>query len=170
MDCNPPSSSVHGILQARILEWVAIFFSMGSSQPGDWTHISGISCIGRWVLYQEHHLGSPVTFCTYCQLIWWRDWDWECVCVCVCVCVWESVCTGERQLRIVPSGANRIDCQITFHSFRSHCVSCIWLPHFLCRELHLRWCSLLWEGSMVGQKEHWLWIQKPGLKFHSQTI
>ena len=42
---------VHGILQGRILEWVAIFFSRGSSQPRDWTHISCVSCIGRWVLY-----------------------------------------------------------------------------------------------------------------------
>ena len=35
MDYSPPSSSVHGILQARILEWVAISFSRGSSQPRD---------------------------------------------------------------------------------------------------------------------------------------
>ena len=34
MDCSPPGSSVHGILQARILDWVAIPFSRGSSQPG----------------------------------------------------------------------------------------------------------------------------------------
>ena len=34
MDCNPPSSSVRGILQARILEWVVIPFSRGSSHPG----------------------------------------------------------------------------------------------------------------------------------------
>ena len=34
MDCSPPGSSVHGILQARILEWVAIPFSRGSSNPG----------------------------------------------------------------------------------------------------------------------------------------
>ena len=40
MDCNPPGSSVHGILQARILEWVAIPFSRGSSQPRDWTQVS----------------------------------------------------------------------------------------------------------------------------------
>ena len=33
MDCGPPGSSVHGILQARILEWVAIPFSVGASQP-----------------------------------------------------------------------------------------------------------------------------------------
>ena len=41
--------SVHGILQARTLEWVAISFSRRSFQPRDWTHIS---CIGRWILYQ----------------------------------------------------------------------------------------------------------------------
>ena len=39
MDCRPPSSSVHGILQPRMLEWVAISFSPGSSQPSDWTHL-----------------------------------------------------------------------------------------------------------------------------------
>ena len=43
----PSSSSVHGILQARILEWVAIFFSRGSSQPRDWTWISSIA--GRFL-------------------------------------------------------------------------------------------------------------------------
>ena len=47
----PPGSSVHGILQARILEWVAVSYSSRSSWPRDWTHISCISCIGRWILY-----------------------------------------------------------------------------------------------------------------------
>ena len=37
IDCSPPGSSFHGILQARILEWVAISFSRGSSQPRDRT-------------------------------------------------------------------------------------------------------------------------------------
>ena len=44
MDCSPPGSSVHGILQARILEWVAMLSSRGSSQPRDQTqvfHIAG---------------------------------------------------------------------------------------------------------------------------------
>ena len=40
MDCSPPGSSVHGIFQDRILEWVAIAFSRGSSQPRDWTQVS----------------------------------------------------------------------------------------------------------------------------------
>ena len=36
LDCSPPGSSAHGILQARILEWVAISLSKGSSRPRDW--------------------------------------------------------------------------------------------------------------------------------------
>ena len=45
MDCGPPGSSVHGILRAGILEWVAILFSRGSSRSRDRTHISCSSCI-----------------------------------------------------------------------------------------------------------------------------
>ena len=43
IDCSPPGSSVHGILQARILEWVAMSFSRGSSWPRDWTQVSHIT-------------------------------------------------------------------------------------------------------------------------------
>ena len=42
MDCSLPGSSLHGILQARVLEWVAISFSTGSSQPRDQTRVSCI--------------------------------------------------------------------------------------------------------------------------------
>ena len=55
--CSPLDAPVHGILQARILGWVAISYSRGSSQPRDWTHISCVSCIDRWILYHWHHLG-----------------------------------------------------------------------------------------------------------------
>ena len=44
VDCSPPGSSVHGISQARILEWVVISFSKGSSQPRDQTCISCLAC------------------------------------------------------------------------------------------------------------------------------
>ena len=43
MECGPPGSSVHGILQVRILEWVAISFSRGSFLPRDWTFVSCIA-------------------------------------------------------------------------------------------------------------------------------
>ena len=56
--CNPvdrhlPSSSVHGILQARTMEWVAISSTRGSSQPRDRTCISCASCISRQILYHS---------------------------------------------------------------------------------------------------------------------
>ena len=55
MDCSSPGFSVHEILQARILEWVALSSSRGSSVPG----VEPLSCISRWVLYHQRHLGSP---------------------------------------------------------------------------------------------------------------
>ena len=45
MSCSPPGSSVHRLLQARILDWVAISFSRGSSRPRDWNWVSCDSCI-----------------------------------------------------------------------------------------------------------------------------
>ena len=54
--CNPMAYTVHGILQARIPEWVAVPFSRGSSQPMDWTQVR--HC--RRILYQLSHQGSPL--------------------------------------------------------------------------------------------------------------
>ena len=51
VDCSPPASSVHGVSQARILEWVAISSSRGSSQSSDGIRISWVSCIGKRILY-----------------------------------------------------------------------------------------------------------------------
>ena len=59
IDCSPPGFSVHGICQARILEWVAISFSRGSSWPRNRTRVSCISCIGRRILY----------YCTTCEAL-----------------------------------------------------------------------------------------------------
>ena len=51
MDCSPPGSSVHGIFQARTLEWVAISYSRGYSQLRDRTCVSCVSYIDRQILY-----------------------------------------------------------------------------------------------------------------------
>ena len=78
MNCSPPGSSDNGILQARILAWVAIPFSRGSSWPRDWTWVSCLAgvmrahCIvqgtlfsalwwpkGRQILHHLSHQGSP---------------------------------------------------------------------------------------------------------------
>ena len=57
MECSPPGSSVHGISQAWILEWVAIFFSRGSSWPRDRTQVS---YIGRTILQQWATWEAPL--------------------------------------------------------------------------------------------------------------
>ena len=54
MDCGLAGSSVHGILQARIMEWVVISSSRGSSWTRDQTRVSYILCFGRWVLYHQY--------------------------------------------------------------------------------------------------------------------
>ena len=59
MDCSPPGSSVHGILQARILEWVAIPFSRASSQPRNQTEVSCIAdrFLTSWATREVHCTG-----------------------------------------------------------------------------------------------------------------
>ena len=61
MDCNPPGSSVHGIPQARILEWAAVPFPRDLPIPGI-KPVSCVSCSGRRVLCPLHHLGSPMVY------------------------------------------------------------------------------------------------------------
>ena len=74
---QPTRLLFHGISQARILEWVAISFSRGSSQPRDPTQVS---CIGRRTLYQLSHQGSPKSSSLAQTLrnIWiWMCWTKE---------------------------------------------------------------------------------------------
>ena len=76
--CDPMNYTVHGILQARILEWVAFPFFRGSLPPRDWTQVSHIT--GRFFI-------SWATRETFLRLL--------CVCVCVrvCVCVCSENCS-----------------------------------------------------------------------------
>ena len=72
---TPPGSSVHGIFQARILEWVATSSSRGSSWPRDRSHVSGISCTGRqilyhWVTWETHYFWAWPSF----KVLIWLGW------------------------------------------------------------------------------------------------
>ena len=94
MDCSSPGSSVHGISQARILEWVAMPFSRGSSQARDQTHVSCLAgeFFTHWATWEA---------CDDCKLIisyskYILHWNMNpashqgrvcVVCVCVCVCL-----------------------------------------------------------------------------------
>ena len=94
-DYSPPDSSAHGIFQAKILEWVAISSSRGSSWPRDWT---SVSCLGRHILYHcttwealypldvcnPHHLYHPTkNISSKCPLeakialTWSKEWSKE---------------------------------------------------------------------------------------------
>ena len=78
IDRSLPGSSIHGIFQAWILEWVAISFSRGSSWPRDQTHISYASFIGRWVLYNYRHLGNILYSITQFHFSYYFSfWPWN---------------------------------------------------------------------------------------------
>ena len=79
--------------QARILDWVAISFSRGSSQPRDQTHVSYVSCIVRRVLLHNcRHLGSIE--------------HTLCVCVCVCAKLLQSCLTLCNPMDCSPPGSS----------------------------------------------------------------
>ena len=78
MGCSLPGSSVHGIFQAIVLEWVAISFSRGSSQPRDWTQVSHIVgrcftiwatrevqyvCEKKWIIKKTSHKVNLIVRC-----------------------------------------------------------------------------------------------------------
>ena len=71
VDCSPPNSSIHGILQARILEWVATSFSRVSSRLGERTQVSHIAgkcfnlCVTKEALCIRHLMGQPL----YCSAV-----------------------------------------------------------------------------------------------------
>ena len=75
MGCSPPGSSVHGVSQARILEWVVISFSRGSSRPRDQT---GIFCLAGEFFTKELS-GKPALgdTCTPSMAHRLQDTDWE---------------------------------------------------------------------------------------------
>ena len=85
MDCCPTGSSDHGILQARILEWVAIPFSRGSSGPRDQILVSCIG--GRFFTVWASRATQKTQGTENGGLLGLRTR----VCVCVCVCVSRSV-------------------------------------------------------------------------------
>ena len=75
MDCSPPGSSIHEILQARILEWVAISFSRGSSWPRDQTRVSCIlsRCFTIWATREAHRM-TLFPLCLILQILRWHSW------------------------------------------------------------------------------------------------
>ena len=80
MDCSPPGSSIQGILQARILEWVAISYSRGSSWSRD--RIQHVLCLLHWQAdsLPQCHLGRP----SILRWLWLNRWPSEMDPICYC--------------------------------------------------------------------------------------
>ena len=73
MNSSLPGSTVPGVFQAKILEWVANSYSRRSSQPKDWTHVSCVSCIGRQPLVAWVVKTLPAMQETRIQSLRWED-------------------------------------------------------------------------------------------------
>ena len=111
-DYSPPGSSVHGILQARKLEWIVMPSSRGSSRPRSQTPISNVSCIGGLILYhvvrgsrnqitlqifkQQLWVWYPssecFSFCPICYIIRTVPLTWKHVSMRTCVSQPTSLC------------------------------------------------------------------------------
>jgi len=92
MDCSLPGSSVHGIFQASILQWVAISSSRGASWPRIWTCVSCIAgrFLTTWAMYVSGYvqicvLCMPVYICVFVHICMHLCFLYICVCKCVCV-------------------------------------------------------------------------------------
>ena len=123
MDCSLPSSSVHGIFQARGLEWAVISFSRGSSRPRHWPWVSCVFCIERQILYRcatwEAHLyiHEVVTFISQ-AMKWVHVWN-------ICITLWTSVNLANKHWdsNSDKSGAN-------FHTLSTPCYLEVMHYHF----------------------------------------
>ena len=75
MDCRPPGPSIRGVSQPRILERAAIFYARELSWLREWTHVSWVSCIGRWILYHWCYLGSLVINSYHPHFLNFLNWN-----------------------------------------------------------------------------------------------
>ena len=144
MDCSWRGSFAHGILQTRILEWVAILFSRGSSQPRDWTQIF---CISRQILSSLSHQGIckqevqftsilvrcqnyPFVIPTPCKVFKFPTFSWGEL---------KSVqnCKLPKEIRYVVGNG----CSRTIGSFLPFCL--IMLKGYLISSIPISFCALL---------------------------
>ena len=147
MDYSLPASSVHGILQARILEWVAIPFSRESSLPSDWTLVSHM--IGRfftvWVTREQPwvqipvplptrhmHLGKSLTSSCFwlliCKELSHSGWSKRLTSVLLSACPWCQGIMGDRAYGFGPEACRTEHHNPDLKGGRSQVWTCwLWL-------------------------------------------
>ena len=182
LDCSLPGPSVHGVLQARILEWVASSSSRGTSSPRDWT---GVSCLGRWILYHwatREALPWPKTFLSekesfgshflWCIRCWWESStrQWAAV-----NAVWYSV---GWNINIQGSTRLQTDSHLLSppYSILNLAARVILFNYKLCCMLsHVRLFATLMDCSLPGSSVHGIlqarilaWVAMPSSRGSSQ--
>ena len=195
IDCSLPGSSVHGILQARTLEWVAIFFSRASSRPRDCTRVFYISCIGRFfttsatreallgtshLLWEEGSIGN-----SFICLLHRREGRHRKIVA--CLRLYRAGTTTTKHFLSAqymsgtvlsaghsPTGLENSSCQYSFH-----CPNCLHpllrlIPAFLCgvdASLAKGLTSWLGEGPVAGNPgvlwKNRIWLLSPALAHHT---
>ena len=149
-DCSPSSCSVHGIIPARILEWVVISSSGGSSWPRDWTHISCVSCIGRRILYHWAIWEVPIQWMNeYKKYDPWCYDDKKCA-------FKQSLFSNHHALSPQPHLAIWIRCSnFPYYSwsptYSGNMTGTLWKFFFLCK--------LTWTKPWCARR---LWAEDPG--------
>ena len=103
MDCRPPGSSVHGIFQAGVLEWIAISFSKGSSTPRDWTQVSCIA--GRFfTIWTTREVPHPCPSLECSALNWLHPKISFCYNPTNSVCIYPAFCPVSCNLHFLLLG------------------------------------------------------------------
>ena len=126
MDCSLPGSSIRGILQARILEWVAISFSRGSSQPRDWTQVSRIGgrCFNLWATRKAQIYPYPYPY-SYLYLY--------------------------PYLSILPG--SKINHKYYISCCNTHCIWSVYLPRIHCFEVSISPCNKVRPSTQSCQPD-----------------
>ena len=133
--CDPMHYTVHGLLQARILEWVAIPFSRGSSQPRDWTQVSHIAggFFTSWATREADYFYSCVLFLVmFISFIFYIPYMWYHTVFFFCL-IPLAYCPPSPSVLLQMALFNSFYGSVTFH--------CIYVPHlypFIC------WWTLRW--------------------------
>ena len=157
MDCSPPDSSVHGISQARKLEWVAISSFKGSSRPRDRICISCISCIGRQSLALSH-LGSHPLLLPDITMIQNFCFSFSCFLKNTYICLPKHILlslagflTSSYINHVIYTYASVI-C-ISYSKLSSEIEPCLLIMWFI----HFHWCEFL-HSFILGYLECFQWF------------
>ena len=168
MDCSLPGSSIHGILQARILEWVAISFSRGSSQPRDQTRVSLIAG-RRFNLWATREAPSPEVCSNSCPLVQWCYLTISSSAALFSFCLQSFPTSGSFPVSpLFASGGQRIGASVSTSVLPVNIQS--WIPSGLTGLISLlsKWLSRIFSSTTI--LKHQFFGTQPSLWSNSHVL